>query len=179
MEIKPKGDSIIITGSGNVARNIYRFASILGYDITVIDNRAETLTPERFPEATRLLGDMVDLLKECEITPATSIVVVTYNHEFDKPVLQTVFQSPARYIGVMGNKRKVTNYLANLRALGAEDEHLAKIHLPIGLDLGGERSADIALAVVAEIQAVRFGRPGGFLTVKEVTRTRQLHDDLY
>jgi xanthine dehydrogenase accessory factor len=79
----------------------------------------------------------------------------------------------------MGNKRKVTAYLANLKELGVEDEHIAKIHLPIGLDLGGELAADIALAAVAEIQAVRFGRSGGFVSVQDVTRTGQVHDDLY
>ena len=179
LEIDLKGDSIIIAGSGNVAWNVYRFASILGYDVTVIDNRAETLTKERFPEARRLQGDIVALLKDCEITPTTSIVVLTHNHEFDEPALQAVIESPARYIGIMGNKRKVTAYLANLKELGVEDEHIGKIHLPIGLDLGGELSADIALAVVAEIQAVRFGRSGGFVSIQEVTRTGQIHDDLY
>lgn len=179
LDINLKGDRIIIAGSGNVAWNIYRFASILGYDITVIDNRAETLTEERYPQATRLLGDIVALLKDCEITPTTSIVIVTHNHEFDEPALQAVIESPARYIGIMGNKRKVTAYLANLKELGVEDEHIAKIHLPIGLDLGGELAADIALAAVAEIQAVRFGRSGGFVSVQDVTRTGQVHDDLY
>lgn len=172
-------DSIIIAGSGNVAWNVYRFASILGYDITVIDRQAETLTKERFPQARLLLGDIVALLKDCEITPTTSIVVLTHNHEFDEPVLQAVVESPARYIGIMGNKRKVTAYLANLMELGVGEEHLVKIHLPIGLDLGGEMSADIALAAVAEIQAVRFGRSGSFVSVQDVTRTGQVHDDLY
>jgi xanthine dehydrogenase accessory factor len=179
LEIDLKGESIIIAGSGNVAWNVYRFASILGYDITVIDNREETLTRERFPEAKRLLGDIVALLKGCEITPTTSIVVLTHNHEFDEPALQAVIESPARYIGIMGNKRKVTAYLANLKELGVEDEYITKIHLPIGLDLGGELSADIALAAVAEIQAVRFGRSGGFVSIQDVTRTGQVHDDLY
>lgn len=180
MEINLERDSLIIAGSGNVAWNIYRFAAILGYDITVIDDRAETLTRERFPEAGRLLlGDIVALLKECEITPTTSIVILTHNHEFDEPALQAIIRSPARYIGIMGNKRKVTAYLANLLKMGVEDEHIAKVHLPIGLDLGGEMAADIALAAVAELQAVRFGRPGGFVSIQEVSNTGQVHDDLY
>ncbi len=180
LDIDLKGDSIIIAGSGNVAWNIYRFASMLGYDITIIDNRAETLTRERFPQASRLLlGDIVEHLKDCEITSTTSIVVLTHNHEFDEPILQAVIKSSARYIGIMGNKRKVTAYLAHLVSLGVEDEHIQKIHLPIGLDIGGELAADIALAAVAEIQAVRFGRPGGFVSIQEVTRTGQVHDELY
>lgn len=180
MEIILQGEPLIIAGSGNVAWHLYRFASILGYHITVIDNRSETLTRERFPLAAQLLlGDIVGLLKECEITPTTSIVILTHNHEFDEPALQAVIGSPARYIGIMGNKRKVTAYLANLIELGAGDKDIEKVHLPIGLDLGGELAADIALAAIAEIQAVRFGRPGGFVSIQEVNPTHQIHDELY
>jgi len=180
MEINMKGDPLIIAGSGNVAWHLYRFASILGYDITMIDNRGETLTRERFPLATKLLlGDIVGLLLECEIIPSTSIVILTHNHEFDEPALQAIIGSPARYIGIMGNKRKVTAYLANLIELGAGERDIERIHLPIGLDLGGELAADIALAAIAEIQAVRFGRSGGFVSIQEVTRTGQVHDELY
>lgn len=179
LHINFRGDSLIIAGSGNVAWNIYRFASALGYKITIIDNRAETLTQGRFPEARLLLGDIVELLNTCKITAATSIVLVTHNHEFDEPALQAVIKSSARYIGIMGNKRKVTAYLANLKSRGIKDDLIERIYLPIGLDLGGELAAEIALSAVAEIQAVKYGRSGGFISVQEVTHTNQIHDELY
>ena len=135
-------DKLIIVGSGNVALNVYKIASLLDYEICVIDNRPETLTRERFPEASELLlGDIVELLKGCEITETTSIVLLSHNHEFDEPALQAIIKSPARYIGVMGNKRKVTAYLNNLRSMGIEDKLMERVHLPIGLDLGGQLAA--------------------------------------
>ncbi|PKM78317.1 MAG: hypothetical protein CVU90_03000 [Firmicutes bacterium HGW-Firmicutes-15] len=174
------GDRLIIAGSGNVALNIYKIASILGYSITLIDHRAETLTRERFPEASKLLlGNIVELLEACDITETTSIVLVTYNHEFDLPALQAVVKSQARYIGVLGNKRKVTAYFSKLKILGIYEELIDRVHIPIGLDLGGQLAAEIALAAVAEIQAVKYGRPGGFVIIKHVSKEIEKHDELF
>jgi len=180
LELDLNGDRLIIAGSGNVALNIYKIAAILGYNITVIDHRADTLTRERFPEASELLrGDVVELLRACDITETTSIVLVTYNHEFDEPALQVVIKSPARYIGVLGNKRKVTAYFSRLQALGISEELISRVHIPIGLDLGGELAAEIALAAVAEIQAVKYGRLGGFVAIKQVNKETEKHDELF
>lgn len=180
MELKPIMDKLIIVGSGNVALNVYKIASLLDYEICVIDNRPETLTRERFPEASELLlGDIVELLKGCEITETTSIVLLSHNHEFDEPALQAIIKSPARYIGVMGNKRKVTAYLNNLRSMGIEDKLMERVHLPIGLDLGGQLAAEIALAAVAEIQAVKYGRSGGPIIIKQVNREKEKHNELF
>ncbi len=173
-------ERLIIVGSGNVAYNIYKIASVLGYNIIVIDNRAETLTRKRFPDASELqLGDVIKLLGACKITETTSIVLVSYNHEFDLPALETVIESPARYIGVLGNKRKITAYFSKLRSLGIAEELLGRVHIPIGLDLGGHLAAEIALAAVAEIQAVKYGRPGGFVTTKHSQRELYRHDELF
>lgn len=173
-------EQLIIAGSGNIALNLYKIAAILGYSIIVIDHRAATLTRERFPEAKELLlGNIVELLQSCDITETTSIVLVTYNHEFDLPALQAVIKSPARYIGVLGNKRKVTAYFSKLAFLEISEEHIERVHIPIGLDLGGQLAAEIALAAVAEIQAVRYGRPGGFVTTKHVNKELVKHDELF
>lgn len=180
MESNQNSDKLIIAGSGNVALNICKIAAILGYCITVIDSRAETLTRERFPQASELLvGDIVKLLGACEITAATSIVLLTHNHEFDELALQAIIKSSARYIGVLGNKRKVTNYCSSLETLGISDAIIEKVHLPIGLDLGGQLSAEIALAAVAEMQAVKYGRSGGFVSIKHVNKENEKHDELF
>ncbi|MDD3364329.1 MAG: XdhC family protein [Syntrophomonas sp.] len=180
MEFNRTGDRLIIAGSGNVAFNIYKIALILGYRITVIDHRAETLTREKFPEANELLlGDIVELLGAYDVTETTSIVLVTHNHEFDEPALQAVIKSPARYIGVLGNKRKVTAYFSKLEILNISEELMNRVHIPIGLDLGGELAAEIALAAVAEMQAVKYGRPGGFVTIKHVNNEIKKHGELF
>lgn len=174
-EVKPgisasssQGDPLIIVGSGNVAFNLYKFAAALGYRVTMIDNDPVVLTRERFPEAdVVLVGDIVQLLKQCMIIPSTSIVLLSHHHEFDKAALVAVIDSPARYIGIMGNKRKVTAYLSALEEQRVERRLIERVHIPIGLDLGGELAAEIALAAMAEIQAVKYGRPGGFVTIKQ------------
>ncbi len=180
MKFNLTGDKLIIAGSGNVALNIYRIASILGYNITIIDNRSETLTRERFPQASQLLlGDFVELLGACDITETTSIVLVTYNHESDESALQAIIESPARYIGVLGNKRKVTTYFRKFESLGISEDFIGRVHIPIGLDIGGQLAAEIALAAVAEMQAVKYGRPGGFITIKHVSKEFINHDELF
>lgn len=170
VNVDPKGDRLIIAGSGNVALYIYKFAVLLGYRVTIIDDRAETLTWARFPDASDLLlGDIVELLKKSEISASTSVVLVTHNHRHDGPALEAIINSPARYIGVLGNRHKVAAYFNKLVAMDVAEELMEKIHLPIGLDIGGQLAAEIALAAVAEIQAVKYGRSGGFFTVKHTS----------
>lgn len=157
-------DRLIIAGAGNVALNVYKIANLLGYNIRIIDNKAEMLTRERFPEARELiLGDIVEQLSQCDITEATSIVIASHHHEFDEAALQAVITSPAKYIGVLGNKRKVNAYYNNLNSMGFSEELINRVHMPIGHDLGGRKTAEIALSIIAEIQAVKYERPGGFV----------------
>ncbi|MEQ8201724.1 MAG: XdhC family protein [Syntrophomonadaceae bacterium] len=174
------GDSLIIVGSGNVAWNVYKIAAMLGYQVTVIDNRADTLTGERFPNASQLLlGDAISLLGGCEITETTSIVLASSHHEFDLAALCELAGSPARYIGALGNKRKVTAYFAALEAMSVPPEWLERLHVPIGLDIGGHKAAEIALSIMAEIQSVKYNRPGGFVVLQERRKGIAERDELF
>ncbi|HWP98712.1 MAG TPA: XdhC family protein [Syntrophomonadaceae bacterium] len=173
-------DKLIIVGSGRVAMFIYKIALLLGYCITVVDNNAETLSRERFSEASELLlGDVVQLLRECAIDETTSIAIVTHHHEYDEPALLAVINSPARYVGVMSNRHAVTNYFSKFESLGITEEHINQVHAPIGLDIGGQLAAEIALAAVAEIQAVKYHRSGGFMITKQSNREVEKRDDLF
>lgn len=156
-------DQLIIAGAGDFALNINNLARIVGYNVTIVDHRAEKLTKERFPEANELLlGDIADQLRTCNITETTSIVIATHHHEFDEPALLAVISSPAKYIGMLGNVRRVAACFQSLINQGIPEELVQKVHSPIGLDLGGEKTAEIALSVMAEIQALKYGRTGGF-----------------
>lgn len=173
-------DKLIIAGSGRVAWYIYKFASLLRYDITIIDNDPESLTRDRYPQAQKLLlGDVVQLLSKCDIDEKTSIVIITHHHEFDEPALLAVIDSPARYIGIMSNRRAVTAYLSKLESMEIAEERMARVHTPIGLDIGGQLAAEIALAAVAEIQAVRYNRPGGIMATKQSNHDREKRDDWF
>ena len=173
-------DKIIITGSGNVALYVYQFASLLDYKLVIMDNNEEMLTPERFPLAAELIpGDIVENISRYDIRAADSIVIVTHRHQFDEAVLKKVIYTPARYIGVLSNRRQVTAYFSKLTAMGIGDEMIEKVHAPIGLDLGGQRAAEIALSVVAEIQAVKYGRSGGFMLIKGKHRNNEERNERF
>lgn len=175
------GDRLIIAGSGRVAHFICKFAAAVGYQVMVLDHDADTLNRERFPDASELrLGDEVRLLRECDIDTETSIVIVTHHHENDEAALLAVIDSPARYIGILSNKRAVTAYMSKLTSLGVPEKSMSRIHTPIGLDIGGTLSAEIALAAVAELQAVKYDRPGGFLVIKQKSnRALRKRDELF
>jgi xanthine dehydrogenase accessory factor len=125
------------------------------------------------------LGDIVEKISRYDITRDDSIVIVTRRHKFDEAVLKTVIYSPARYIGVLSNRRQVGSYFSKLTAMGIADEMIEKVHAPIGLDLGGQRAAEIALSVVAEIQAVKYHRPGGFMLIKGRNSGNVERDELF
>jgi len=173
-------EQLIIVGSGSLVQDIYHIASILGYHIIIIDNHPETLNWERFPQAGELLlGNAVEQLATIDIDEHTSIIIASHHHEADQPALQAVVTSPARYIGVLGNKRKVTAHFSKLNEMGIAEHLIDRVHVPIGLDLGGQKTAEIALAVMAEVQAVKYGRSGGFLTIKETSRGIERREELF
>lgn len=151
-------DRLIIIGSGNAALSIYKIAVIFGYSITIMDRRVETLTRKRFPKAMELLrGDATQLLQNYAMNESTSLIIVTNNRELDEKLLQTVLESPARYIGVVGNGRKISTSLEKLKTMGTAEELIERVHVPVGLGLSAGRDVDIALAVMAEINS-RFRR---------------------
>ncbi|SHI86186.1 XdhC family protein [Parasporobacterium paucivorans] len=152
-------DNLLIAGAGTVSLNIHKIARMLGYRTTVLDNRAEMLTEDRFPEAHELLsGNIIENLRTYPIAENTYIVIATHNHEFDEEALRTVIDSQANYIGVLGNSRRVAEYFRNLEPFNLPDELIKRVHSPIGLDLGGKKTAEIALSIMAEIQAVKYKR---------------------
>lgn len=162
-------DNLLLAGAGAVALNVYRIARVLGFRVTLVDNRPDMLTKERFPEARELiLGDIVTSLKEYPISENTYVVIATHHHEFDEQSLQAVVSAPAAYIGVIGNSRKVAHYFDHLREMGISDEVINKVYSPIGLNLGGKRTAEIALAIMAEIQAVKYNKIDRTIGKKEV-----------
>jgi xanthine dehydrogenase accessory factor len=173
-------DKLIIVGSGNMVQDLYELAIVVGFNISVIDNNPETLTWERFPLAHELmLGDIAELLKSSAIDSNTSIVLISHNHEYDEPALLAVVNSPARYIGILGNKRKVTAYYSRLNEMGVAEQLMDRVYVPVGLDLGGQKTSEIALAIMAEILAVKYGRPGGFMAIKSLPREMERHDVYY
>jgi len=155
---------IIIVGATHTAIPLSRFAKALGYQVVVTDARGAFVTPERFPDADRVIkGWPQDILPTLRLDDSTYVVLLSHDPKFDEPTLQQVLPSPARYIGAIGSRKTQQQRFERLRGEGYSEEQLARIYGPIGLDLGGRSAEETALAIMAEITAVRHGKEGGFM----------------
>jgi xanthine dehydrogenase accessory factor len=135
-------------------------AKPLGYRTVVADGREGFLTRERFPTADELiLGWPADVFTRVGIDSATCICLLTHDPKFDEPALDIALRSPAVYVGAIGSRKTQQVRRERLRAAGFTEAEVARLHGPIGLDLGGREPAEIALAILAEISAVRHKRP--------------------
>jgi xanthine dehydrogenase accessory factor len=158
-DVIPAIRKVIIVGAGHLAVPLVKFAKILGFHITVIDDRVIYANRERFPDVDELIaGDMAETLRGMEITPQTYIVLITRGHQFDEPCLREVIHSPAKYIGMIGSKRRIKACFIRFRdEEGIPEELLKKVYAPIGLDIKAESPEEIALSIISEMVKVRRG----------------------
>ena len=138
-------------------------AGELGFHLAVIDDRPEYASAERFPKAVRRIVGEIDLeLARYPVTEHTYVVIVTRGHRHDGRALGAVVRSPARYVGLIGSKKKVRTIMADLAAEGVPRELLYRVHAPIGLEIGAVTVPEIAVSIAAELIAVRYaGWKGG------------------
>ena len=157
----PPAPTLLIAGGGHVGLALAAIAPPLDFRVTIIDDRPEFSSLERFPTATtRITGEIELELSRYPITPQTYIVIVTRGHRGDGRALLAVARSNAAYIGLIGSNRKVRTIFGDLYAAGIPRETLYRIHAPIGLEIGAETVPEIALSIAAELVAVRRGRDG-------------------
>jgi xanthine dehydrogenase accessory factor len=149
---------LIIFGGGHVSKYVSRSAAMAGFRVTVVDDRPEYANPQRFPEAYRTLAVGFDeSWNQLQVKASTSIVIVTRGHKFDERVLERAVQTRARYIGMIGSKRKVLATFANLVGRGISRDLLRNIRAPIGLEIGALTAEEIGISITAELIAVRRG----------------------
>jgi xanthine dehydrogenase accessory factor len=140
------------------AAAVARAGRLLGFHVTVCDARKRFLTRERFPEPDELVvGWPHEFLRSAEVDERTAICVLTHDHKFDVPLLQAALAGPAGYIGALGGSKTRADREERLRAEGVDEEDLRRIHAPIGLDIGARTPEEVAVAVAAEIVALRRG----------------------
>ena len=155
---------LVICGAGHVGAALANLASLLGYQSTVIDDRHEFVTRERFPDTRIELVAAADWSDAVRLSVSdgrgVSLVVVTRGHSEDEVCLQAVMATGADYVGLIGSKRRTRIVLERLRDAGADEEMLGKVRAPIGLDIGAVTPEEVALAIMAEIVAVRRGGDG-------------------
>ena len=156
--------TLVVYGAVDTAEALCALARPLGWHTVVGDARAAFLTRERIPSADELIVGWPDeVLERVQPDFTTAIVVLTHDDKFDVPLLQAALETEALYIGALGARRNQERRRKRLLEEGVPEEKLARIHGPAGLDLGGGSPAETALAILAEIVAVRAGRSGGSL----------------
>jgi xanthine dehydrogenase accessory factor len=152
--------TLIIVGAGHISIPLSQLARVLGYHVTVIDARETFATRERLPEANEILVEWPDeALGRIPLTPSTAVAVLTHDDKFDVPALAAALRGGAGYVGAIGSRGTREKRNQRLREAGVTDEQIARIHGPIGLDIGAQTPEEIALAILAQVVATRKRQP--------------------
>jgi xanthine dehydrogenase accessory factor len=159
-EVMATPPTLVVVGAGHIAVPLAAIAKILDFFVTIIDDRPEYANEERFPLADRILiGPYRETVASLSVDRDTFVVLVTRGHVHDLACLEEVISSPAAYIGMIGSKRRVRTVIDRAREKGFDPAQLQRLHAPIGLNIGAQSPAEIAVAIAAEIIGVLRGRP--------------------
>ncbi len=158
-DVLPPPSQLVVVGAVHIAVPLVAMAGALGFRTVVVDPRQAFATRERFPDADRISTLWPrEALREIGLHESTAVAVLSHDLKIDLPALAAALESRAGYIGALGSQRTHRRRVEALADLGFEAAQIGRIHSPIGLDLGGRRAEEIALAILAEVVATRHGR---------------------
>lgn len=163
VEVAPPPPTLLIFGATDIAIPLAEMASVLDFQVVVSDARRAFLREERFPNAQIEFGWPQDVFTAEDFGPGWAVVVLFHDPKFDLPALTLALESDAFYIGFLGSRKTQAERRTQLQEAGFTEEDLARIHGPVGLNIGGRAPAMIALSILSEAVAVRHRRPGGML----------------
>lgn len=147
---------VIVFGAGHVSKGICEVATLAGFAVTVVDDREQFANRDRFPQAEDVFADVYEsLFKRVTVTPASYVIIVTRGHRDDMRVLRWAVTTTARYIAMIGSRRKVLSIVKELEREGLPRDVFERVHAPMGLEIGALTPEEIAVSVVAEMIAVR------------------------
>ncbi|MCS7041750.1 MAG: XdhC/CoxI family protein [Bryobacteraceae bacterium] len=145
-----------IFGAGHISRSLSRLCAMLGFSVTVIDDREAYANRERFPEADAVLaGNYEDIFPQLPVNSSSYLIIVTRGHRDDMRVLRWAAAAPAAYVAMIGSRRKVISVVRELVREGMDPHLFRRVHAPMGLDIGAVTPEEIAVSVAAEMIAVR------------------------
>ncbi len=174
LELQRPVQELVVVGAGHIAQPMAHLGALLGYRVTVLDDRPDFATRERFPDADRLIRvDFSDPFADVPIHERSHLLLVTRGHKYDYECLIRALRAdpPPAYIGMIGSRRRVRATFVQLIDDGMEHDLIDRIHAPVGLDIGAETPEEIAVAVAAELIRLRRGGTGDSL--KDVERVSQ------
>lgn len=158
LEVLRNPPTAVVVGAGHIGLHVARIAKAVGFDVIVIDDRADFASPERFPEADRVIsGDMAEALANLRLARNSYVVLVTRGHQQDEVTLRQVVNTPAAYVGMIGSRQRVRTVKDRLIRDGFPRDRVEAVYAPIGLNLGAETPEEIALSIVAELVKVHRG----------------------
>ena len=150
--------TVFLVGGGHVGQAVARLAAEVGFDVWVLDDRDRFASPERFPTASRrLVGDIGTTLRDLAptLTPSTFALILTRGHSHDEEALYHLARTACGYVGMIGSKRKIRMIFEDLEAKGIPAEARARVHAPLGYNIGSQTVPEIAVSIVAELIACR------------------------
>jgi xanthine dehydrogenase accessory factor len=171
LEVRRPVQELIVVGAGHIAQPMAHIGALLGFRVTVLDDRPDFATRERFPDADRLVqADFSDPFADVRLHERTHILLVTRGHKYDYDCLVRALRTdpPPAYIGMIGSRRRVRATYEKLVEEGFGRDLIDRIHAPVGLDVGAETPEEIAIAVAAELVMLRRGGTG--VPLKDVER---------
>jgi xanthine dehydrogenase accessory factor len=168
VEVYAPPPTLIIFGGVHTAVPLSLFAKTLGYRVVIVDGRAKFAERSRFPSADEVIYAWPqEAVPRLRFDSSTYVTVLTHDPKFDLPAIKMLVYTGARYIGAMGSKKTRQDHFEQLKADGVPEQLLRRVYGPIGLDLGAVTPEEMALAIMAEIVAVRYNRVGSPLSIQE------------
>jgi xanthine dehydrogenase accessory factor len=150
--IRPKLQ-LLIFGAGHVGQAVAQIGALIGYDVTVVDDRDDFASRKRLPDPRigLVVSDYASAAGKLSISASTAVVIVTRGHQYDEVCLKSVLGSNAVYLGMIGSRRRVLSVFKKLESEGVSERELQRVHAPIGLKIGARSPQEIAVAILAEI----------------------------
>jgi len=152
-------DTLVLVGASDVAAALARLAHALGLRVIVVDGRERYATRDRFASADDVLVGMPSELVRPFLVSGAFIVLTAHEYKYELPILREALRAPVRFVGMLAGRKRGDAVRALLREEGLSDAEVARLHSPIGLDIGGREPEEIALSIAAQLVAVREGKP--------------------
>lgn len=168
IQVYVQQDEILIVGAGHICENLTYYFKPLPYKVTVLDHREAFAIASRFPDCTVICNSVLDGLNSIRFHDKLSVIIVTHGHAYDEVALRYVLKQPHSYVGMIGSATKISKCYEAMLADGYSKEQLSSVYAPIGLALGGETPAEIALSIVSEIQSITHNQKSNHL--RDVTQ---------
>lgn len=152
-------ETLVIVGASDVGVALAELAHAVGFRVVVVDGRERLATRERFRSAQEVLAGIPSELVRPRLGPSAYVVLLTHDYKYELPVLREALKSGARYVGMLAGRTRAGGVRAMLRDDGIADDAIARLHAPVGLDIGGREPGEIAVSILAQMIAVREGKP--------------------